>query len=358
MAPIDISRASSLTLPNFGNPPSSKRASFTPLTGSRHGRTPSISDNNLVIPVHNSPPKTHGDAGLSPNGPSGSRRVSGLFGRVSPGIPDSETDGSQSPNHAEVETLKTQIKCLKNELESVKHELTEANEAKEASDTCAKALREFIAENHSIGAMPVKLPPLPTMVSEGQDSTAAAEPKKTGSGWGFKIWGSGSGGSSTSSGIQDPHGVTAPPPMTAAPSGVLPTPVTGVPLSTAPAPTPAPLSRKLTGFFSSRSSVSSKGSSAQAKGSSGAGAVIDRTNSTCSYSDVSSVAEPMSPILVNDDLNVGLGLREMKLVKQVASLTDMMSLDLAAAGGGGGGGGGQETPPISLHEVDLDNGLR
>ena len=343
MAPIDISRASSLTLPNFGNPPSSKRASFTPLTGSRHGRVPSISDNNLVFPDHNSPPKTHGDAGLSPNGPSGSRRLSGLFGRVSPGIPDNETDASQSPNHAEVETLKTQIKCLKSELESVKHELTEANEAKEASETCAKALREFIAENHNIGA--VKLPPLPTMVSDGQDATTAAEPKKTGSGWGFKIWGSGSGGSSTNSGISD----ASPPPMSAAPSGsagVLPLPNTEVPVSTAPAPTPAPLSRKLTGFFSSRSSVSSRGSSAQAKGSA---PVIDKTNSTCSYSDVSSVAEPMSPILVNDDLNVELVLGEKKLVNQV--VREMTSLELA-------GGSGQETPPISLHEVDLHNGLR
>lgn len=361
MTPIDITRASSLTI---GSPPSAKRASFTPLTGSRHGRIPSP-DNISVSPDHTPAPNAHGssgDVGLLPNPPSSSRRFSGLFGRISPGIPDNELDVQPQ---TDMETLKAEVKSLKSDLEIVKHELAEANEAKEASETCVKALREFIAENN-IGAMAVNLPP-PAMVS--LDATGA-EPKKTGSGWGFKLWGSGPGGSSTNSGPVTMNGAAVdpqdaaviPPPMSATPSsgtqGVPPTPVTAIPTPTPPAPAPAPLSRKLTGLFSSRSSISSRGSSTQAKSQLGSNtgatgsALIDRTNSTYSYSDVSSVVEPMSPVMVND-VAMGVGVVKPLGEDRVASV-NVTDLDLP-----GNIEIGQETErSISLHEVDLDGGVK
>jgi len=352
MTPIDITRASSLSI---GNPPSAKRASFTPLTGSRHGRIPSP-DNISVSPDHTPAPNAHGssgDVGLSPNPPSSSRRFSGLFGRISPGIPDNESE--VQPPQADLETLKAEVKLLKSDLEIVKHELAEASEAKEASETCVKALREFIAENN-IGAIS---PPMVNLDAIG------AEPKKTGSGWGFKLWGSGPGGSSTNSGpatingvAVDPQGAAAvPPPMSAAPTsgihGVPPTPITAVPIPTPPAP--APLSRKLTGLFSSRSSVSSKGTSVQAKSQLGSNtgttgsALIDRTNSTYSYSDVSSVVEPTSPVMVNDAA-MGVGVVKPLGEDRVANVTDLDLLDDII---------GQETErSMSFHEVDLDGGVK
>src|SRR6266498_1268712 len=167
IAPIDVNRASALT---FANAPltsaSAKRASFTPLTGSRHGRMSSISDiHNLGADANGVIPSpivlgfSGGEASLSPpphlnsNG-NGTRRVSGLFGRHSP----SEHDGSvaadptnphpiSSEVQHELDSLKAEVKLLKAELETAKRDVVEANEAREASDMCVQALRGFIKEN-------------------------------------------------------------------------------------------------------------------------------------------------------------------------------------------------------------------
>ncbi len=71
----------------------------------------------------------------------------------------------------ELETLRKELRAVKDELEETKLELSEANEAREASDTCANALREFISENN-VGTVDldardaVKLPPLPATTTE------------------------------------------------------------------------------------------------------------------------------------------------------------------------------------------------
>ncbi|KAF9523062.1 hypothetical protein CPB83DRAFT_887182 [Crepidotus variabilis] len=322
MAPIDVNRASSV-FSGFSSPPN-KRASFTPLTGSKNGhrRISSVSDSNVLAGflTPDLTPSPNGSAtfSLTPATPAtdippnNSRRISTMMGRHSP--PDSgllhsmSTAESQVQDKAELESLKADVKTLKDELEHVKHDLAEANEAKEASETCVKALREFIAENN-IGASAVKLPPPPTMTN-GEESPA--EPKKTGSGWGFKLWGSGSGGGSTI--VDSPMKSAAPLPHSAAPMDTPSTPATrhrstSPPGDETPTTTvgPAPLSRKLTGLFSSRSSVSSVGKEQPVLpplSMTGVPPRMSQRDSVYSYSDASTLAEPISP---GSDIN-GLGI--------------------------------------------------
>ncbi|KAF8899635.1 hypothetical protein CPB84DRAFT_1815644 [Gymnopilus junonius] len=316
MAPIDISRASSMTLGSFTSPPSSKRASFVPLTGSMQGRPSShkrgvsVSDSHLgsfpspdLTPSPNSQAFHIAAAEASLTG--NSRRLSGLFGRQ----PSPENDpqqfivSAQPSNSAEFESLRKELQAVKDELETTKHELIEAKEAKEASETCVTALREFIAENN-VGAnepnAAVKLPPPPTMTTGAEESS---DSKKTATGWGFKLWGSSSSGvdslrmgavpqSATVTSSSSNMALSLPdPPPSAMPIGA------------------APVSRKLGGFFGSRSSISSREAPSPKLSQLQTNAAAMRTpsgsmrDSVYSHSDASSVAEPISP---GSDIN-GLG---------------------------------------------------
>jgi len=159
-------------------------------------------------------------------------RSPGMFGRASP-----PSSVFQSEESVEVEMLRKELNASRAELDEIKHELSEANEAREASDLCVKALRTFIEDNN-VG------PPMPS----GGESTPAfassqVEPKKsaqaTGS-WGFKLWRT--------------------EPLAKNPSGAISIPVT--PTASIPnnvsSPPPQPLSRKLGDFFGTRSaSISS-----------------------------------------------------------------------------------------------------
>jgi hypothetical protein len=266
--PIDTSRVGVPAL-NFGGPSSNKRASFTPLTGSGaarmngHKRISSVSDtgfllsntsspDNLLIPSPNA--QTVHMSDLQSSAPShppvSSNRFSGLFGRTSP--PQSLDIPPQDSLVEELEALRREVKTIKSELEDTRHELLEANESREASEACAKALRDFIGETKS-----VKLPPMPTMTT-GEE----ADTKKSASGWGaFRMWkmdpvvkaeGSNSGSAPPSSvGTRrlwqidtaakgSPNGSASSSPMTSA----------------------APFAAKVGNFFGSRASISSIASSA------------------------------------------------------------------------------------------------
>ncbi|KAF7370825.1 hypothetical protein MSAN_00716100 [Mycena sanguinolenta] len=274
-AALDTGRANAPSSFSLG-PPSSRRASFTPLTGTfaansirpnGHNRMSSVSDTNIDTA---SPPVAD---------PPANRRLSGFFGR-SGGSPPREPPltlrslSDSSPD--ELEKLRKEIKTLQSALDETRHELTEANEAREASETCVVALREFIAENNLGSGDAVKLPPLPattTGVEEGEERGH----KKSGSGWGFKLWKADTPNASPVA--------TAPPAPAQAQQQTQPGPG-------------APLARKLTGFFGSRASVSSTTSSLAPLQTQQQPTPVSRQrtrDSVYSLSDASSLAEPISP---------------------------------------------------------------
>ncbi|KAK0188918.1 hypothetical protein F5146DRAFT_1112718 [Armillaria mellea] len=231
--PLDLSRAG---LNNFSTPGSSKRASFTPVTGSHatrpnaHRRISSVSDTciddqssqTLIMPPE-----------LSAN----PRRTDAF--------------------NLELETLRKELRAVRDELEETKHELSEANEAREASDTDA-----------------VKLPPLPA-TTNGDETEA----KKANAGWGFKLW-------KVDTSVKPANNSTSA--STASPV---------IPPSAQLNASQLPLTRKIGGFFSSRGSVSSTASnnSNSALQSNAAAPQVPHRDSVYSFSDASSMNEPMSP---------------------------------------------------------------
>ena len=324
MAPIDVSRASSAPFASFAGPTSSKRASFVPLTGTMHGKSGHRRAGSIVEPALGSSPLgtfptpdptpspqarafniASAEAALS-GAPSSTRRQSGIFGRQSPPYEDllhqAAAAERSAANSAELEALRKEVQTLKLDLDNTKHDLQEANEAKEASETCVIALRDFIAENNVGAAGPTTattLPPPPTMAT---GEAATADPRKTGSAWGFKLWGNGSVDSPLRSSAA-PYSASA----TQSPSTQTPATVDPPASTTIGAP---PLSRKLGSFFSSRSSVSSNQSHEQnapqlpqLQTNAAVSRVQSQRDSVYSYSDASSVAEPLSP---GSDIN-GLG---------------------------------------------------
>ena len=175
---IDISRSG---LPVIGGPPSSKRASFTPLTGTGatrsagHKRMSSLSDSILGHDV--AQVLTLPDLGQQT---SSSRRHSGLL-RGSP----PKLELIQDSVYAEIYALRSELSSVKQELEETRHELCDANEGREASETCVKALREFIADNNMGGPQPhPHVDPTTPTTTTGEDT----ESKKNGIGWAFKLW--------------------------------------------------------------------------------------------------------------------------------------------------------------------------
>lgn len=270
---VDLSRASSFS---FGGPPSSKRMSFTPLTGSsagrvqNHRRISSVSDSNVDAMggqlANTSPnsqiitlPEPSPQPGLPP---TSNRRVSGLFGR--PAALDLEP--VPAPNSLEREKLEREIQALKSALEEVRNDLTEANEAREASETCVKTLRDFIAENN-VGVPTVRVDASPGVNSaiRGDDAD-----KKSPSGYGGSRWGFGGlfRAGESSSPVLTSRGTSA---------------------AASPPAANEPLSRKLGGLFIGRGSFSSS-TSAPARGALAAQDGSD-TSSTAES------AEPASPNL-------------------------------------------------------------
>ncbi|KAJ7173814.1 hypothetical protein C8R46DRAFT_1161557 [Mycena filopes] len=292
---LDMGRANAPSA--FMGPPSSKRASFTPLTGTfaansfvgrpnGHRRISSVSDSNVALTVDLASPTPERSLTLTlppvGNNKNTNRRLSGFFGRN--GSPPQEIPQflpSSSPD--ELEKLRKELRAAQDALTETRHELTEANEAREASETCVGALREYIAENN-IGSE-MKLPPLPAATT-GEETDPNA-PKKA---WGFKLWKVDTAVKTAPSPPSAASGSNA----TASPS-MPPVALPAVANPNAPAPA-APLTRRLTGFFSSRGSISSMASVTPSL----APLQTDprrmhARDSVYSLSDASSLAEPISP---------------------------------------------------------------
>ena len=218
-------------------PPMSKRASFTPLTGSPvrpgHRRIVSLSDPGIATapafveggnwpssPGFPSPDPSQA-ARSPPLASAQSRRMSGMFGWGSAQLPD-----VPSLENLEIDSLRKELDKMKEQLEETKHELGEAQEAREASESCVRALRTFIADN-SVGEQTarssIRAATKPSVAPATAQSGAASR-------WGFKLW-------STPETPANTPAVTT--------SGA------------ASAAAPSPVARKLTGFFSPRSSISS-----------------------------------------------------------------------------------------------------
>lgn len=311
--PLDLSRAG---LPSFGGPGSSKRASFTPLTGSSaarmqaHRRISSVSDSTL----HWAPESSNADPNsTSPNSqvitlpdlssnpappPPSSRRFSGLFGRAAPIDPLDLSAAKPGATSAEVESLRQEVRTLKAALEETRSELTESNEAKEASETCVKALREFIAENN-VG--PDAHASAAGRTSNDGGSRASISSSGAGGGangslWGFKLWSTGSGAGTPVHGSE--------PSMSPSSERNV------VPLPKAHSQPPMysqgePLTKKLGGFFGNR--ISGGGAAAPAVPRPMNGVQEPMYNG----SDTSSADEsvPVSPILEHTPTNISVGVR-------------------------------------------------
>ncbi|EMD39040.1 hypothetical protein CERSUDRAFT_112727 [Gelatoporia subvermispora B] len=270
-----MSQVSNLTLDL--NNPSSRRTSFTPLTGSPagrlgHRRISSVSDSAYVL----SAPSFGGDSqwptspppeGQSTRSTSGhSKRMSGIWGLGSGPAPVRER--SPSPDPSVIEVLTKELETVKVQLEETRHELSEAQEAKEASEMCVRALRTFISEN-SIGVQPTVATARPSLSQEDDVKKTTASPGR----WGFKLWST------------DSTTTTAPTPVSS--------PVVGPNANSAAPVAGAPLSRKLGGLFGGRGSFSSTTSSLRPSGT------MVHQEPMCNGSDTSSLAdsmaEPISP---------------------------------------------------------------
>lgn len=293
---LDLSRAG---IPSFNGPPSSKRASLIGSTTGRnnaHKRISSVSDNNfsldsshLTSPVGTPTPATFTLPDVQKSRtqqPAHTRRMSGMFGRGSP--PQSLFP---SEEFAELEMLRRELNSVKAELDDVKHELSETNEAREASDTCVKALREFIEENQ-VGAVPKSLPPSAAEVKKAPPPPAAA-------GWGFKLW-------RADSLTQNPALASSSPaaPVTHAASPSL--------SSLTP---PVPLSKKLGDFFGARAmTVAASQTPPRVEQE----AMYNGMSDTSSIED--SVVEPISPASERP--------RPVVYVRDTTSVTSESSRDL------------------------------
>lgn len=183
-----------------------------------------------------------------------------MFGRGSP--PQSLFSSEEV---SELEMLRRELNAVKAELDDVKHELNETSEAREASDTCVKALREFIEENQ-VGAVPKSLPSLPAEVKK-----APPPPPPAAAGWGFKLWRADS--------------------LTQNPVLASPSPATHtVSPSLSSLTPPVPLAKKLGDFFGTRATAAATSQTPQRVEQE---PMYNGMSDTSSIED--SVAEPISP---------------------------------------------------------------
>ncbi|KAG6867815.1 hypothetical protein C0993_010693 [Termitomyces sp. T159_Od127] len=282
LAPADVTRVG---IAPFGSSPTTKRGSFTPMTGiltamPGHRRIVSVNDsptNSAFVQTANSSILTSADNSASSVSPNGARRYSCRLGRTSP-QPDA------APYHdqlvTQVEALRQELRSVKDKLEQTNHELMEANEAREASEMCTKVLRDFIGENNigvtdpdTASVTSLKLPMPPMMANWNEDEGVAFQSKKTAPpSWGFgKFWGDST--SKVSSDVSQPTSPITP--------HVTPSPSTSI--------SATPLSRKIGGFFSSRTSSASSTMPMPFL------AAPSIRESIHSASDASSIVEPASP---------------------------------------------------------------
>lgn len=319
---IDTSRANSF-LPISGAPSSSKRASFVPLTGSgavriqSHRRISSVSDPSFHGGVADDATAATIDATslrLSPGAQTASfpddasssaeakkaRRSSAFFslGRapdvnsLPPPVARSSNPDvsftSDSSISEELEALRNERNAARMELLAAKQDLSEAQEAREASEQCVAALRAFISEQGAgTPSGLLKLPPLPTDKSADSDNHDAQQKNKAGfnaGGWSFgKLFRQDSSGASASgrsgSPSRAPSAITSPAVETAPAPPAVTTPPTAQTNTQSPtaASGAAALSRKIGGFFSARAPSISSVASAASESSAGVNSYTSST---------------------------------------------------------------------------------
>lgn len=196
------------------------------------------SPNKRMSLLINPPPNTsRGHRRISSQSDSG-LAISETFHWTSPPPSSSAlTDEEQNFASKEIQGLNQEIKSLRDTLEETRHELTEANEAREASEQCVKALRGYISEFRvgEAGSSPSNMPPPPTTPVKVEDAKASSK-------WSFKLW----NGTNTSTSLSIASATPLSPPTS---SSVL---------SPVSSPQPPALTRKIGSFFTSRTgSVSS-----------------------------------------------------------------------------------------------------
>jgi hypothetical protein len=167
----------------------------------------------------------------------------------------------------EGEKLQREIQALKTALEEARNDLTEANEAREASETCVKTLRDFIAENNvGVPSVRVDVGSVGNSAIRGDDADKKSASGIAGSRWGF-------GGLFRAGESSSP---------------VLPS--RGTSSTASPQLANEPLSRKLGGLFSGRGSFSSS-TSGPARGP----VVQEAMYNGSDTSSTAESAEPASP---------------------------------------------------------------
>lgn len=178
-------------------PGSSKRASFTPLTGTfkRGSPPPSVPGSPPAHPstlLRNASSDGENDAAAETQSlmvlPSESAAApSTARGRRFPGS-ISTRDSIMNPLGAELDAMRRELVEARQEAIALRAELRDANESRLASEACVQALREFIANTAaadavSPGGLGLSLPPLPT--DTGVNAVGDEKPK---AGWGLKLW--------------------------------------------------------------------------------------------------------------------------------------------------------------------------
>ncbi|KAK6907517.1 hypothetical protein I204_04005 [Kwoniella mangroviensis CBS 8886] len=180
----------------------------------------------------------------SPNVPltSSNPHQSGYFDDQTSEPPSSVTSKTtELPSKKEIEAIEEATR-LRSELLALQNKLDESEEARIASESCLKALREFMAQDPNAGPSQsgsgldeggemsvstaellkgIRLPPLPTdRDADEEQRNAEAEKAKlapaTG-GWGFKLWNAKSSPSVTSPGKELPLGAVSPQQKTLSP---------------------------------------------------------------------------------------------------------------------------------------------
>lgn len=266
-----------LDLPRGGPATSNaaKRASFIPLTNTPAGRTNAhrrISSVSEPGSTHleqsqwaSSPPATSTEFSQPPPSAfsgSSNRRQSGFWARPL----SLQPDHPPMVDPAEFDETRKEVQTLREQLEAMKGDLAEAQEAQEASETCVKALRTFIAEN-SIGVQTTTTgPALTSPVTRTEEISKPSLASK----WGFKLWKVDTTSNPTPSNI-------SPAPQSPPAS----TPVNSAPLT------------KFGGLFSARTSISSV-SNHRPDLPPRSQDMACNTSDSSSLEDV--VAEPISPV--------------------------------------------------------------
>jgi hypothetical protein len=274
------------------NPPNPKRASFAPLTGTLHpGRAnghkrlssvsvPDTGTFSQPMTQDLPSPRTQDFPSLDP--PLAHRHPPSVHDHHSPLEASQLCDDSLVSG---LELRRKELQAMKDELESTKHRLSESNEAREASELCVKALRDFIAENN-IGVRDTSVPPTIQMPLPPTMSTGETNDGHTNSGgWSFgKLW-------------KVDHSA-AKPSISVVASTTSPAPQISQVVSAQAA---TPLTKKLGVFFSSRPNIPSVPS--LTSGSNGSDAPCFQSNAALTptshrgsiiSSDASSITEPLS----------------------------------------------------------------